>query len=352
MMCCEQEIAGSTVGTNMRLATWRRALATIPHVDKREWDGLDVIAKWLVSARAAVLVITVIPCVIVGLLAVRAGRFDGQLWALVTAGLVMAHATNNLLNDHIDYRMGVDRNNYFRTRYGVQPIESGLMTPRQNLRYAAVTGFIALACGIYLAYVRGGPTIWLLLAGALLVLFYTWPLKYIGLGEVAVLLVWGPLMIAGGYFVITSVWDWHVVLASLPYGLGATSVIFGKHIDKYEADRAKCIRTLPVILGEATSRKTAIAMMLGQYLLVGYLVVTGYFSVVLLAVLAALGTLVRALRVYGRPRPAEPPPGYPAASWPLWYAAFSFVHNRAFGIWFLVGLAADVLVHRGIMIPG
>ena len=47
-------------------------------------------------------------------------------------------------------------------------------------------------------------------------LFYTWPLKYIGLGEIAVLLVWGPLMIGGGYFVITGVWDWNVVLAGLP----------------------------------------------------------------------------------------------------------------------------------------
>src|SRR2546430_10339218 len=33
------------------------------------------------------------------------------------------------------------------------------------------------------------------LAGAVFVLFYTYPLKYIGLGEVAVILVWGPLMI-------------------------------------------------------------------------------------------------------------------------------------------------------------
>jgi 1,4-dihydroxy-2-naphthoate octaprenyltransferase len=222
------------------------------------------------------------------------------------------------------------------------------MSVQHNVLYAAATGLVALACGAYLVYVRGGPTIWLLSLGAFLVLFYTWPLKYIGLGEIAVLVVWGPLMIAGGYFVITGERDWHVVLASLPYGLGATSVIFGKHIDKYDVDKVKHIHTLPVLLGETISRYTVIAMMLCQYLFVGYLVVTGYFGAALLLVLVAAGALVRALRVYSRPRPAARPPNYPAASWPLWFAAFSFVHNRDFGLWFLVGLGADVTLHRVI----
>ncbi len=41
-------------------------------------------------------------------------------------------------------------------------------------------------------------------------------------------------MIGGGYYVITGQWNWNVVLASLPYALGPTTVIFGKHIDKYD----------------------------------------------------------------------------------------------------------------------
>jgi len=288
------------------------AVTIIPRMKKPEWDRLDILSKWLINTRSAVLIITIIPCIIAGLLAIRAAQFDLVLWLVVTVGLVMAHATNNLLNDLVDYRMGVDKDNYFRTQYGVQPLESGLMSVRQNLLYIAATGLIALACGAYLVYARGGPTLWLLSLGAFFVLFYTWPLKYIGLGEIAVLVVWGPLMIGGGYFVITGQWDWRVVVASLPYALGATSVIFGKHIDKYEDDRAKHIHTLPVLLGETASRYVAIAMMFAQYLLVGYLVAIGYFSVVLMAVLLALGAFVRALRVYSRPRPAAAPPDYPA----------------------------------------
>jgi 1,4-dihydroxy-2-naphthoate octaprenyltransferase len=55
--------------------------------------------------------------------------------------------------------------------------------------------------------------------------------------------------------------DWNVVIASLPYALGVTSVIFGKHIDKLEMDKAKGIHTLPVVLGERTSRIAVTAMM-------------------------------------------------------------------------------------------
>ena len=120
--------------------------------------------------------------------------------------------------------------------YGPQPLEHGLMTMRQVMTYAAVTG--AHRPGL-----RPRPRLrsWALCpgvvgAGAFFVLFYTWPLKYIGLGELAVLIVWGPLMVGGGYYCITGEWSWPVVLASIPYALGPVTVIFGKHIDKSKDD--------------------------------------------------------------------------------------------------------------------
>ncbi len=229
----------------MNISMWIKALRVIPRLDKDEWKALDVISKWLVSTRAAVLIMTFISAAIAGLLALRAGAFNPGRWVLLAVGLIFAHAINNLLNDLTDFRRGVDKDNYFRTQYGPQPLEQGLMSQREILTYAAITGLIALAAGIPLVLQNGTVALLLLLAGAFFVVFYTWPLKYIGLGEVAVLVVWGPLMIGGGYFVITGQWDWNVVIASLPYAFGVTTVIFGKHIDKLDEDRAKGIRTLP-----------------------------------------------------------------------------------------------------------
>ena len=185
----------------MNVSMWAKAVNVIPRVSKEEWDGLDVISRWLIATRSAVLVMTFISAAIAGLLAARDGQFDLLLWLMVTVGLLFAHATNNLINDLTDHLKGVDKDNYFRAQYGPQPLEHGLMTRGQVLLYIAVTGLIALGAGAILVAVRGEATLALLGIGAFFVLFYTWPLKYIGMGEVAVILVWGPLMVGGGYYV-------------------------------------------------------------------------------------------------------------------------------------------------------
>jgi 1,4-dihydroxy-2-naphthoate octaprenyltransferase len=323
---------------------WIRALRVIPRIDKVEWDALDVVSRWLIASRGAVLVITFISAGIAGLLAARDGRFDWVLWTLTTAGLLLAHATNNLVNDLTDHRKGVDRDNYFRAQYGPHPLEHGLMTQRELIAYAVVTGAAALAIGLALVSVRGPIALALLAAGAFFVLLYTYPLKYIGLGELAVLLVWGPLMIGGGYFVITGVWDWTAAAVGLPYALGATTVIFGKHIDKIDDDRGKGIRTFPVIVGERAARWIGIALMIGMYMSLGALVVIGYFTPVVLIVLLALPKLRDALSIYVAPRPKARPDGYPADAWPLWFVAYAFAHNRRYGLLLLVGLVGDAVL--------
>src|SRR5262245_22630666 len=249
---------------------WVQALRVIPRISRDEWAKLDVISRWLIAARGAVLVITFISAGVAGLLAFRDKVGDPLLWVLCTVALLLAHATNNLVNDWTDYRKGVDRDNYFRTQYGPHPLESGLMTTRGLLTYAAASGGLALLIGAYLVAVRGPLALELLAAGAFFVLFYTYPLKYIGLGEIAVLIVWGPLMIGGTYFTTTGIWDWGVALAWLPYALGSTGVIFGKHVDKYAEDTAKGIHTLPVIIGERAARAAMTVMLVLQYLLVAY----------------------------------------------------------------------------------
>jgi 1,4-dihydroxy-2-naphthoate polyprenyltransferase len=326
----------------MNVSMWGKALQVIPRITKSEWDGLDVISKWLISTRAAVLIMTFLSAAIAGIFALRAGQFNFGLWLLLAFGLVFAHATNNLVNDLTDYRRGVDKDNYFRTQYGPQPVQQGLMTARQHLTYAAVTGLIALAFGLVLVLLRG-PLAWLLLGlGAVFVLFYTWPLKYIGLGEIAVIIVWGPLMVGGGYFVITGQWDWNVVIASLPYALGTTMVIFGKHIDKIESDTAKGIHTLPVILGEKAARITTLVMMALQYVFVIYLILIRFFSPVLLVVLLGLTAAPAVWAVYKNSKPTERPADYAEETWPLWFVALSFMHNKRFGMLYVLGLILDV----------
>jgi 1,4-dihydroxy-2-naphthoate octaprenyltransferase len=332
----------------MNISMWWKALQVIPRISKEEWDRLDVISRWLVATRAAVLIMTFLSAAIAGILALRDGGFDLLKWFLVTVGLCLAHATNNLLNDYVDYVRGVDQENTYRSQYGPQPLVHGLMSKAELLRYALGTGLVAVAAGVELIVQRGGLTPLLMALGAFFVLFYTWPLKYIALGELSVLLVWGPLMIGGGYYVITGAWNWQVVVASLPYALGVTGVILGKHVDKLEVDKDKGIYTLPVLLGETRSRYLVIVVLVLQYLAVTYLVLTRFFGPVLLLVVLALSTLNRVLPMFRRPRPAEKPADYPDV-WPNYFVAAAFLHNRAFGLWFLLGLLLDTALKVWIL---
>ena len=332
----------------MNFSMWKKALQVIPEVSKEEWDRLDLISKWLISTRAAVLVMTFISAALAGLFAFRAGAFSLWPWLALVFGLIMAHATNNIFNDFTDFVRGVDKDNYYRTLYGAQPIANGLMTKRQHLTYFAVTGLISLAFGFFLMWYTGfSSTTWILIGlGAFFVLFYTWPLKGLALGEVAVLIVWGPLMIGGGYYVLAHNWDWNVVLASLPYVLGVTTVIFGKHIDKLALDKAKGIHTLPVVIGEKAARYAVLTMMILPYFFTGYLIVTKFFTPVMAIVLLAIPNLLKIYPAFLKPKPEPRPEGYPEGQggWPLYFVGFAFINNRAFGMFFMLGLLVDVLL--------
>lgn len=332
----------------MNTAMWRKALQVIPHVTKEEWNELDLISKWLIATRAAVLIMTFLSAALAGIFAFRDGHFNFWLWLLLVIGLIMSHATNNLFNDYTDYVKGVDQDNYYRSQYGPQSLVHGLLTKKQLLTYAAVTGLIALVAGAALVYIRGGMTLLFLGLGVIFVLFYTFPLKYIALGELSVLIVWGPLMIGGGYYVISGNWDWNVVLGSLPYALGVTGVIFGKHIDKYIMDRDRGIHTLPVVIGERVSRYMIIGMWLLQYLAVIYLVLTRFFTPIMLIVILGLRTFFQLLPMFRNPKPEEKPADFPDV-WPNYFVAAAFVHNRRFGMLFLLGLIVDAILKVWIL---
>ena len=327
-------------------AMWRTAIWQLIKMDrKEEWDALDIVSKWLIATRSAVTLVTVYSCVISGILAWRDGYFSWVPFLIVTLGLFIAHGTNNLLNDYTDYSRGVDKDNYFRTQYGVHPLVQGFFTKPQQLRWFFVSGVLATLAGIYaLVYTDFSPVVIGLFAlGAVVLLAYTYPFKYWGLGEFAIFLIWGPIMIAGVYFVLSGVWNWNVVLAGVPYGLGVASINVGKHIDKHDDDKARGVGTFPVRVGETFARRVDQVALVLIYAVILYLVfVPRYFTPAMLIVLFAFKHAWRAIQLLNHPRPAAPPAGYPA--WPTWFSAATFFHNRQFGGLLILGLIIDALL--------
>lgn len=324
---------------------WGKALRIIPRVSKKEWDGLDPVAKWLIASRSAVFLMTAFSVFVGALLAADKGGFAWLPFVLCLIGLVLAHATNNLFNDYTDSVRGVDADNYFRTIYGPQALENGLWSKTTMLSVIGLTGAIALACGIALLFITGSVLFWPLIAGAFFVLFYTWPLKLIGMGEPAVILVWGPLMVGGTYAAITGDWSWEVAAIGAVYALGPTTVLFGKHTDKLIEDKKKSIHTLPVILGEKYARFSVIAMLIAQPLLVVYLVNYGeLLKWPMLIVIFGIPAIANAVRVFSKKRPTSKPKDYPDEGWPTYLAGYAFKCNRVTGSLFVLGLAISLFV--------
>lgn len=133
----------------------------------------------MIASRAGVLIITLISTFLCGVFAFRNDKFELSTWILVSFGLLFAHATNNLLNDYTDWKKGVDKDNYFRNRYGTHPMT--VLTESEFLSFLIVTGLIALSFGLYLVYLKGIIIFYLVLSGSFFLLFYTYPLKYIGM---------------------------------------------------------------------------------------------------------------------------------------------------------------------------
>ena len=310
--------------------------------------------KWLVITRAAVFPMTIWSGLIGGLLAVEANRVAGGapvdwgLFAVAVVGLVLAHAANNMINDYFDTTGGVDTDDYVRALYAPHPILSGWVTKRQLEVAILIVNAIGAVIMLYLAAVRGPLVIAFALAGLFVSVFYVAPpirLKHHGLGEPGVFLVWGPLMVGGTFLAATGTVAPWVLLASVPYALLVTSVLFGKHIDKIEADTKLGVRTLPVILGEARARVVGSWLMILFYPLTLVLVAVGWVGPwVLLVALGDPEAAGDAARSSGSRKPASPPDWYPTRGWPLWFVGFAFVHVRRAGALFTLGLILNAIV--------
>jgi len=332
-----------------RLLAWKEIMETANPPKDRPLDGLG---KWLVITRAAVFPMTLWSGLIGGLLAVAATQANPSLSVnyllagLAVVGLIVAHAANNMINDYFDMTGGVDTDDYVRALYAPHPILSGWVTKGQL--GAAILLMNAIDAGIMtiLALARGPLIILFALGGLFVSVFYVAPpirLKFHGLGEPGVFVVWGPLMIGGVYLAAIGTVDWPVILVSLPYALIVTAVLFGKHIDKIEADTKIGVRTMPVILGEARARLVGSWLMILFYPLTIVAALAGFVGPWVLLILLGLPRLVSVLKVFAQPKPAGPPPGR-ELGWPLWFVGYAFIHTRRAGGLLTLGLLLNVLI--------
>ena len=295
----------------------------------------------LAASRLCVAPMTMYSVSIGGLLAFLQGSFDPILFTLIMVGFVAAHILDNIVNDLSDYMKKIDVPGYFRTLYGPHPFIDGILSVRSALFFALLVAAYNSILALYLS-LTVTPLIGILaLAGAAAILLYAgWPIdgKSMGLGEVLVAIVWGPVMAGGTLLALAGHHPLEAAAVYMPFAATVSLVLIGKHLDKIEYDSAKGVGTLPVRLGERPTRvlSALIAVLAPLAAAWGVYIYTGEpLASLVTALIAVPSSVVSAVALY-RERPAGPPEGWRV--WPLWSAAWGFIAMDSLGRAILLSL--------------
>ena len=144
--------------------------------------------------------------------------------------------------------------------------------------------------------------------GAFASLTYTAPplkYKYSALGEMSVFLMWGPLMVAGAYFVQRQEFSWNALWISIPFGALVALVLLANNIRDIHHDRDKGILTLAIVLGQQRGLQLYKWLIISAYLAIFLMSIFGPLYVWSLIVLLSTPLALRLLRQMLKQVPAD-----------------------------------------------
>jgi 1,4-dihydroxy-2-naphthoate octaprenyltransferase len=146
---------------------------------------------------------------------------------------------------------------------GKRVLVDGLLSRAQTWAVAAAGYVLAAAVGLAIVLAREPRVLWLGLGGAACALFYHVPplkLSYRGLGELAVLVCYGPLIACGTFLVQRGTVSGQVLLVSLPLGALVAAFLWINEFPDARADRAAGKKTLVVRLGRRRASRAFVAL--------------------------------------------------------------------------------------------
>lgn len=252
------------------------------------------LTAWYSASRPRTLTATYAPLALAGVVALDQGVFEPVAFVLALIGALLLQIAANLINEYADYVRGADEG---KVAGQGMTIKNQVLTPRSVLVGAILTVTGGALIGLLLLAQSGPLLLWIGLGGMLVVITYTagpWPLAYNGLGEIAVGIFMGPLMVLGAYYVMAKQYDPLPIIASLPISFMVAAILHANNIRDMDADRAVNKRTLAVRFGLHYARLEYVFLVGGTYIALGLLVV---FSAVPWTALLALITLPEAYRL-------------------------------------------------------
>jgi 1,4-dihydroxy-2-naphthoate octaprenyltransferase len=221
---------------------------------------------WILAARPRTLGAAAVPIVAGAALAFAAGSFDPLATLLIIACAVLIQVATNYFNDAIDHAKGADT----AERLGpVRATSAGLLSPRAMMTGGAVCLIVATVLAIPLVLHGGWPIVVIGVFSLFFAYAYTggpFPLAYLGLGEIFVVLFFGLIAVAGTFYLNTLAWSAEALLAGLQIGLHSSVLLAVNNLRDIESDRAANKRTLAARFGLTFARRENAALIMTPFI--------------------------------------------------------------------------------------
>jgi 1,4-dihydroxy-2-naphthoate octaprenyltransferase len=254
-------------------------------------ERMGKVKIWVLAGRPKTLPAAAAPVIMGTAMALgdNVVHISSAIVALLCALLIQIGT--NFVNDYADFKKGTDNGE----RIGpLRVTQAGLVSPAQMKHAIIIVFSISIMMGLFLVYRGGWPIV---IIGTLSIIFgflYTMgplPLGYIGLGDVFVLIFFGPVALGGTYYVQALSINWMVILAGFSPGLISVAILTVNNLRDIDGDRKAGKKTLAARFGRNFAMNEYFYSILIACLLPAVITITtGKYKFISLAVLTLLFT--------------------------------------------------------------
>ena len=236
---------------------------------------MPLVQKWWDAIRPWSYTAAIVPVLLGAAVAAHEVTINWLLLVLALVGSIAIQGGTNLMNDYYDYKKGTDTPAVKGTGGALL---RGDMTPEQIFRAGIIAFALGSVIGLYLVYTTGPFIFWLGLCSVAVGYFYTagpFALAYVGLGELAVFIFMGPVMVLGSYYLQQPVIALPVIWAALPVSFVVAAILHANNLRDIDTDIVNHKRTLATMLGRSGARIEFYVLVGGAFVSVLVLIALG-----------------------------------------------------------------------------
>lgn len=226
---------------------------------------------WLKAARLYSVPMTFLSWLVIFVFALKHG--GSVLAGLISlVGISLVHLATNLIDDYIDYK-DLQKDDKFITAgrdCKCAYIRSGEATTKDLRNIIIIFLSIAAICGGILFFISGFAVFWLAIIALVIAIAYP-HLSSRGLGEIEVIIAYGPLMFEGVYYVMTKSFSLDAFILSMICVMFVNNVLYAHMLMDFDGDKNANKTTLCTKIGSKEKALNLILYFYGfSYILLGF----------------------------------------------------------------------------------